>query len=98
MFSGDYFNLMRDVRESFFYTSFRMTPENFDRLLAKFKPRIRKQSTRLRQPISAAERLAVTLGEANIALNAYIFSVRLTDFQLLALLSHNTFQQARKSP
>ena len=61
LFSGDYFNLMRDVRESFFYTSFRMTPENFDRLLAKFKPRIRKQSTRLRQPISAAERLAVTL-------------------------------------
>ena len=32
------------------------------------------------------------------ALNAYIFNVRLTDFQLLALLSHNTFQQARKVP
>ena len=64
MFSGDYFNLirdMRDLRESFFYTSFRMTPENFDRLLAKMQPRIRKQTTRFRQPISAAERLAVTL-------------------------------------
>jgi len=64
LFSGEYFNLMRDMwdlRESFFYTSFRMTPENFDRLLAKIQPRIRKQSTLLRQPISAAERLAVTL-------------------------------------
>jgi len=38
LFLGDYFNLMRDMRdlrELFFYTSFRMTLGNFDRLLAK---------------------------------------------------------------
>lgn len=39
----------------------RMSPESFDFLLSKVGPLINKQATRLRQPISAAERLALTI-------------------------------------
>ena len=38
-----------------------MSPESFDFLLSKVGPLINKQDTRLRQPISAAERLALTI-------------------------------------
>lgn len=39
----------------------RMSPESFDFLLSKVGPLINKQTTRLRQPISAAERLSLTI-------------------------------------
>ena len=39
----------------------RMSPESFDYLLSKVGPLITKRSTRLRQPIPPAERLALTL-------------------------------------
>jgi len=64
LFSGDYFRLvrdMRDLREPFFFTAFRMTPGTFDKLLDKIQPFIKKKTTRLRKLISLAERLAVTL-------------------------------------
>lgn len=39
----------------------RMSPESFDLLLSLVSPLISKQSTKLREPISSAERLALTL-------------------------------------
>ena len=38
-----------------------MSPESFDFLLSKVGPLINKQATRLRQPISTAERLSLTI-------------------------------------
>ena len=38
-----------------------MSPESFDFLLSKVGPPINKQATRLRQPIPAAERPALTI-------------------------------------
>ena len=38
-----------------------MSPERFDFLLSKVGPLINKQATRLQQPISAAERLALMI-------------------------------------
>jgi len=52
---------MIDLRESFFFTAYRMTPGTFDKLLDKIQPFIKKITTRLKKPISSAERLAVTL-------------------------------------
>ena len=40
---------------------FRMNVQEFDEVLAKIEPTITKQATHLREPISAAERLAATL-------------------------------------
>ena len=39
----------------------RMSPENFDYLLSIVGPRIRKNTTRMRQAIELAERLALTI-------------------------------------
>ena len=39
----------------------RMSPESFDHLLSLVSPLISKHTTKLREPISAAERLALTL-------------------------------------
>ena len=61
---GDFHRLvedMRSLRHSFFFSTFRMTPSVYDKLLSMVAPKIRKKVTRLRRPISASERLAVTL-------------------------------------
>lgn len=39
----------------------RMLPESFDYILSLVSPLISRQTTKLREPISAAERLALTL-------------------------------------
>ena len=52
---------MRLLRKTDFITAFRMTPELFDILLDKISTKIQKKKTHLRNPISAGERLAVTL-------------------------------------
>ena len=52
---------MRLLRKTDFITAFRMTPELFDALLDKISITILKKKTHLRNPISAGERLAVTL-------------------------------------
>ena len=64
MYLGEYHPLVKDMRElrrSYFFSSFRMTPSIFDKLLKKVHSKIKKQKTKLRSPISTAERLAVTL-------------------------------------
>ena len=52
---------MRELKRSNFFTAFRMTPELFDKLKQRVAPKIEKQITRLRRPISVGERLAGTL-------------------------------------
>ena len=44
-----------------FFTYMRMNPTTFDELLEELRPHIERQSTNMREPISAEERLAVTL-------------------------------------
>ena len=68
---GDFNRFMvniRRLRQSFFCTTFRMTLSLYDQLLAKTSRRIEKQTTHLRNAISASERLAVTLRYCNFPL------------------------------
>lgn len=61
---GFYNNLLRELRaeDDSVYTNFvRMSPTDFDHLLELVSPAITKQTTQMRQPISAGERLALTL-------------------------------------
>ena len=51
---------MRENDHESFYKYFRMTPERFDHLLLLVGPMLTKKSL-YREPISAGERLAVTL-------------------------------------
>ena len=44
-----------------FYRYLRMSPERFDVLLGLVEPLISKQRTNFRKPISAAERLSLTV-------------------------------------
>ena len=60
---GEYHTLVKEMRENDhgeFYKYFRMTPERFDHLLLLVGPMLTKKSL-YREPISAGERLAVTL-------------------------------------
>ena len=59
------------LRREDFFKAFRMTPELFDRLLHGVTPLIKKQTTRLRRPISPGEKLAVTLRCVTITLDWY---------------------------
>ena len=64
LFLGDYHTLVQDfrrLRQSHFFAAFRMTPEIFDLLLEKVQSNIEKKVTKFRLPISACERLLVTL-------------------------------------
>ena len=61
---GEYHSLIQEMRlidHSSFYKYFHMSPATFDNLLSRVGTYITKQSTRLREPISAGERLAVAL-------------------------------------
>ena len=53
--------LLYVIRYVSFYRYLRMSPERFDALLGLVEPLISKQRTNFREPISAAERLSVTL-------------------------------------
>ena len=56
--------LVKDLRlhdELFFFKYFRMSPTIFEELLAWIAPYIQKQETKMREPISARERLCVAL-------------------------------------
>ena len=61
---GAYHNLVQEMmfsdRESYF-KYMRMSPERFEHLLSLIEPIVTKQTTNLREPISAGERLSVTL-------------------------------------
>ena len=52
---------MRDLRETAFNTSFRMSPDMFDKLLTKISSRISESDLRRRDIITPAERLTLTL-------------------------------------
>ena len=52
---------MRVVDHTSFYRYFHMTPDRYDDLLSRVGPAIRRQTTKMRDRISPAERLAVTL-------------------------------------
>ena len=61
---GEFFNLVQELRTNDperHRTYFRMTRETFDLLLSKIGPSITRQRTNFREPIDAAQRLAVTL-------------------------------------
>ena len=62
--SGEYHKLVTDIRELCqlaFYTSFRMTPEIFDKVLLKIEHKLQTCDLYRKDTISPAERLAVTL-------------------------------------
>ena len=52
---------MRDLRETAFHASFRMSPALFDKLLTKISNRISKSDLYRKDVITPAERLSVTL-------------------------------------
>ena len=61
---GEYHLLVKDLRqqrEEKFGTYFRMSPETFYKLLGYVKVYIEKVTTSMRKPISAEERLGLTL-------------------------------------
>ena len=60
---GNFYTLFQELlkdRELFFRYP-RMTPERFEQLLSLVKDRITEQKPRFREPISARERLSITL-------------------------------------
>ena len=61
---GEFHTLVQEMRQNDpkgHRRYFRMSVPEFDEVLDKIEPIIRKETTHLREPISAAERLAVTL-------------------------------------
>ena len=61
---GEYHTLINEMRlvdHSSFYKYFHMSPERFSHLLSLVGPSISREITKLRKPISAGERLAITL-------------------------------------
>lgn len=61
---GDFHNLIPEMRlndHEGYRNFFRMGPDKFDELLSMVGPFLTKEMTYFRRPISAAERLAVTL-------------------------------------
>ena len=61
---SEFFRLVKDMKTNdpdAFFTYMRMNPTTFDELLEELRPHIERQSTNMREPISAEERLAVTL-------------------------------------
>ncbi len=75
---GEYHLLVKELRihdREYFFRCFRMSPILFEELLSKIAPHIVKEQTRLRDPISAGERLCVTLrylvtGDAHVTIGA----------------------------
>ncbi len=61
---GCFVNLVNELKceDLSSYKNFlRMTPENFEEILAQITPKIQKQDTKFHAAIPPAERLAVTL-------------------------------------
>ena len=61
---GVYNNLVQEMRlgdrESYF-RYMRMSPDRFEHLLSLIEPLVKKETTNFREPISAGERLSITL-------------------------------------
>nr|XP_058956579.1 putative nuclease HARBI1 [Pocillopora verrucosa] len=61
---GEFHNLVLELRlgdRELYFRYMCMSPESFDHLLSLVSPLILKRTTKLREPVSAAERLALTL-------------------------------------
>ena len=60
---GEFYNLYPDLRHfrKKFIGMYRMDVEKFEELLQKVSPLISKQSTYMREPISAEQKLVITL-------------------------------------
>ena len=61
---GEFNLLVKDMRlfdHEYFFQCFRMTPTTFEKLLCWVGPYMKKQSTKMRDPISENERLSTTL-------------------------------------
>ena len=61
---GAYNNLVREMRlgdREFYFKYMCMSPERFDHILSLIEPIVTKESTNFREPISAGERISITL-------------------------------------
>ena len=60
---GEFYNLYPDLRHyhKHFNGMYHMDVENFEELLAKIKPLIMKKWTYMHEPISAEQKLVITL-------------------------------------
>ena len=60
---GEQATLMKEDRMNpeDFHSNYRMSPERFDELLTRVGPKIEKEATRFREPVSAEARLAMTI-------------------------------------
>ena len=75
---GEYASLIRDLMlhdHAYFFNYFRMSPSCFEDLLSMVAPKIKKNATKMREPIPPAERLCVTLrylvtGDAQVTIAA----------------------------
>ena len=75
---GEYHLLVQDLKlheQDYFFRCFRMSPENFEMLLSWIGPKIKKVTTKMREPVSVGQRLCVTLryfvtGDAHVTIAA----------------------------
>ena len=79
---GEYHGLINEMRlfdHESYYKYFHMTPTRFDSLLSLVGPLITRQTTLMRAPVSAGERLAVTICylETGDSMQTISFSYRL---------------------
>ena len=61
---GEFHSLFQQIKmhdKEYFFRCFRMSPSTFMHLLCLVGPAITKESTNMREPMSASERLAATL-------------------------------------
>ena len=93
LLKGEYHSLIQEMRLSdheSFYKYFRMTPQRFDHLLSLVGPLISHQETKFRAPVSASERLAVTLRylATGDSMQTIAFSYRLGHSTVCNIIDH----------
>ena len=93
LLKGEYHSLIQEMRLSdheSFYKYFRMTPQRFDHLLSLVGPLISHQETKFRAPVSANERLAVTLRylATGDSMQTIAFSYRLGHSTVCNIIDH----------
>ena len=75
---GEYHLLVQGLKlhdQNYFFRCFRMSPENFEMLLSWIRPKIKKVTTKMREPISVGQRLCIALrylvtGDAHVTIAA----------------------------
>ena len=73
----------------YFFRFVRMTPQRFERLLSLFGPHLQQTTTKMREPISPAERLVLTLRflESGDSQQSLGFSFRISRAAICTMLS-----------